>query len=90
MVDIRTSLVVMRILDVRTAKLILHACKQCIFGACVLPCFGTMDKQRNNLSEKTVKSILRVKANLEVSCGEMQQILSTNKELQEQILFSAK
>ena len=47
-------------------------------------------KERNNLSEKTVKSILQVKVNLEVSCGEMQQIVSKNKELLEQILSSAK
>ena len=47
-------------------------------------------KERNNLSEKTVNSILQVKVNLEVSCGEMQQIVSKNKELLEQILSSAK
>ena len=47
-------------------------------------------KERNSLSEKTVKSILQVKVNLEVSCGEMQQIVSKNKELLEQILSSAK
>ena len=47
-------------------------------------------KERNSLSEKTVKSILQVKVNLEVSCGEMQHTLSKNKELLEQILFSAK
>ena len=47
-------------------------------------------KERNSLSEKTVKSILQVKVNLEVSGGEMQQIVSKNKELLEQILSSAK
>ena len=47
-------------------------------------------KERNSLSEKTVKSILQVKVNLEVSCGEMQHTLSKNKELLEQILSSAK
>ena len=47
-------------------------------------------KERNSLSEKTVKSILQVKVNLEVSCGEMQQILCKNKELLGQILSSAK
>ena len=47
-------------------------------------------KEKNSLSEKTVKSILQVKVNLEVSCGEMQQIVSKNKELLEQILSSAK
>ena len=47
-------------------------------------------KERNSLSEQTVKSILQVKVNLEVSCGEVQQIVSKNKELLEQILSSAK
>ena len=47
-------------------------------------------KERNSLTEKTVKSIPQVKVNLEVSCGEMQQIVSKNKELLEQILSSAK
>ena len=47
-------------------------------------------KERNSLSEKTVNSILQVKVNLEVSCGEMQQIVSKNKELLEQIFSSAK
>ena len=47
-------------------------------------------KGRNSLSVKTVKSILQVKVNLEVGCGEMQQIVSKNKELLEQILSSAK
>ena len=47
-------------------------------------------KERNSLSEKTVKSILQVKVNLEVSCGEVHQIISKNKELMEQIVFSAK
>ena len=45
---------------------------------------------RNSLSEKTVKSILQVKVNLEVSCGAMHQIISKNKELMEQIVSSAK
>ena len=47
-------------------------------------------KERNSLSEKTVKSILQVKVNVEASCGEMQQILCKNKELLDQILSSAK
>ena len=47
-------------------------------------------KERNSLSEKTVKSILQVKVNLEVSCGAMHQIISKNKELMEQIVSSAK
>ena len=47
-------------------------------------------KERNSLSEKTVKSILQVKVNLEVSCGKMHQIISKNKELMEQIVSSAK
>ena len=47
-------------------------------------------KKRNSLSEKTVKSILQVKINLEVSCAEMHQIISKNKELMEQIVSSAK
>ena len=47
-------------------------------------------KERNSLSEKTVKSILQVKVNLEASCGEVQQILCKNKELLDQILSSAK
>ena len=47
-------------------------------------------KERNSLFEKTVKSILQVKANLEASCGKMQQILCKNKELLDQILSSAK
>ena len=47
-------------------------------------------KERNSFSEKTVKSILQVKVNLEVSCGEMHQIISKNKELMEQIVSSAK
>ena len=47
-------------------------------------------KERNSLSEQTVKSILQVKVNLEVSCGEVQQIVSKNKELLEQILSSTK
>ena len=47
-------------------------------------------KERNSLSEQTVKSVLQVKVNLEVSCGEVQKIVSKNKELLEQILSSAK
>ena len=47
-------------------------------------------KERNSLSEKTVKSILQVKVNLEASCVEMQQMLCKNKELLDQILSSAK
>ena len=47
-------------------------------------------KERNSLSETTVKSILQVIVNLEASCGEMQQILCKNKELLDQILSSAK
>ena len=47
-------------------------------------------KEKNNLSEKTVKSILQVKVNLVMSCDEMHQIISKNKELMEIIVFSAK
>ena len=47
-------------------------------------------KEKNSLSVKTVKFILQVKVNLEVSCGEMHQIISKNKELIEQIISSAK
>ena len=47
-------------------------------------------KERNSLSEKTVEFILQVKVNLEVSCGEMHQIISKNKEAMEQIVSSAK
>ena len=47
-------------------------------------------KERNSLSEKTAKSILQVKVNLEVSCGQMHQIISKNKEVMEQIVPSAK
>ena len=47
-------------------------------------------KKRKSLSEKTVKSFLQVKVNLELSCGEMHQIISKNKKLMEQIVSSAK
>ena len=71
-------------------------CSPC--GACVLPFVehvfslvsAQWSKERNSVSEKTVKSILQVKVNLEASCGEMQQILCKNKELLDQILSSAK
>ena len=65
-----------------------------VSNAFVEPVFSLVSaqwtKERNSLYEKTVKSILQVKVNLEVSCGEMQQIVSKNKELLEQILSSAK
>ena len=65
-----------------------------VSNAFVEPVFSLVSaqwtKERNSLSEKTVKSILQVKVNLEVSCGEMQQVVSKNKELLEQILSSAK
>ena len=50
-----------------------------VSNAFVEPVFSLVSaqwtKERNSLSEKTVKSILQVKVNLEVSCGEIQQFL---------------
>ena len=47
-------------------------------------------KDRNKLSEKTVKSILQVKINLDMSCCEMYNLLSNHKPLLVQIVSSAK
>ena len=75
-------------------KLISIVFSMSVSNAFVEPVFSLVSaqwtKERNSLSEKTVKSILQVKVNLEVSCGEMQQIVSKNKKLLEQILSSAK
>ena len=40
-------------------------------------------KERNSIREKTVKSLLQVRGNLDLSCHEMHELVSKNKKLLE-------
>ena len=46
--------------------------------------------ERNNLHEKTVKSLLQVKVNLDYSCRQMHGVVSKNKQLMEKIVSEEK
>ena len=47
-------------------------------------------KERNSLSEKTVKSLLQVRVNLEFDCSEMHEVISKDQKLLKQILSGKK
>ena len=47
-------------------------------------------KERNRLSEKTVKSLLQVRVNLDFSCSEMREVISKDQKLLKQILSGEK
>lgn len=47
-------------------------------------------KERNSLSERTVKCLLQVRVNLDLSCREMHELISKDKGLLEQIIGGAK
>ena len=47
-------------------------------------------KERNRLSEKTVKSLLQVRVNLDFSCFEMYEVISKDQKLLKQILGGEK
>ena len=47
-------------------------------------------KERNRLSEKTVKSVLQVRVNLDFSCSEMHEVISKDQKLLKQILSGEK
>ena len=47
-------------------------------------------KERNRLSEKTVKSLLQVRVNLDFSCSEMHEVISKDQKLLKQILSGEK
>ena len=47
-------------------------------------------KERNRLSERTVKCLLQVRVNVDLSCREMHEVLSNDKDLLEQIMCGAK
>ncbi|XP_076812013.1 zinc finger protein 862-like [Clavelina lepadiformis] len=65
-----------------------------VSNACVERVFSLVSaqwtKERNRLSEMTVKSQLQVKVNLDLSCREIHEALSNNKELLEQIVSGKK
>ena len=47
-------------------------------------------KERNRLSEKTVKSLLQVRVNLDFSCSAMHEVISKDQKLLKQILSGEK
>ena len=47
-------------------------------------------KERNRLSEKTVKSLLQVRVNLDISCFEMHEVIYKDQTLLKQILSGEK
>ena len=47
-------------------------------------------KERNRLSEKTVKSLLQVRVNLDFSCSEMHELITKDRKLLKQILSGEK
>ena len=47
-------------------------------------------KERNSLREKTMKSLLQVRVNLDLSCHEMHELVLKNKKLLEQIISGYK
>ena len=47
-------------------------------------------KERNHLSEKTVKSLLQVQVNLDFSCSKMHKLITKDRKLLKQILSGEK
>ena len=69
---------------------VFNSSQQCIRGTGVLSRFLTISKERNRICEKTVKSLLQVRVNLDYSCSELHKLILKDQKLQSQIIGSEK